>query len=59
MWGDEQYNSTNPLQEYIFDISATAKYVGGPTGPRDKQLNRTEVCPSNGDLCVVSPVLRD
>lgn len=55
-WGDEQYNSTNPLQEYILGISATAKYVGGPTGPEDKQLNRTSVCPDNGDLCVVRVV---
>jgi hypothetical protein len=58
MWGDEQYNSSNPLQEYILGISATAKYVGGPTGPEDKQLNRTNVCPDNGDLCVIR-VIKD
>jgi hypothetical protein len=33
------------------------KYVSGPTGPEDKQLNRTKVCPDNGDLCIVRTAL--
>ena len=57
-WGDQQYPFSDPRQKRILGISATAKFVGGPTGPQDKQLNRTLVCPSNGLLCVVSPVLR-
>ena len=59
MWGDLQYNSSDPRQEEILNIPATAKYVSGPTGPEDKQLNRTLVCPDNGDVCIVSPVLRN
>lgn len=59
MWGDKQYNDTDPRQELLFNISGTAKYSDGPTGPEDKQLNRTRVCPDNGDLCVISPILRD
>ncbi|MCJ1376081.1 hypothetical protein MMC20_007319 [Loxospora ochrophaea] len=57
-WGDEQYPLSDPRQKEILGISATAKYTGGPTGPEDKQLNRTEVCPNDGFACIVSPVLR-
>ena len=57
-WGDQQYPTSDPRQKEILGIALTAKYVGGPTGPEDKQLNRTQVCPSNGDACIVSPVLR-
>ena len=57
-WGDDQYPTSDPRQKEILGISLTAKYVGGPTGPEDKQLNRTLVCPDNGDACIVSPVLR-
>lgn len=57
-WGDQQYPFSDPRQKRILGISATAKFVGGPTGPLDKQLNRKFVCPDNGLLCVVSPVLR-
>ena len=57
-WGDQQYPLSDPRQKEILGISATAKYTGGPTGPEDKQLNRTQVCPDNGDACIVSPVLR-
>lgn len=54
-WGDAQYPDSDPRQKSIFDLAY--KYVGGPTGPEDKQLNRTEVCPDNGDACIVRPVL--
>ena len=57
-WGDQQYPNSDPRQKEILGISLTAKYTGGPTGPEDKQLNRTQVCPSNGIACIVSPVLR-
>lgn len=56
-WGDEQYPDSDPRQQTIFDISGLYKYTSGPTGPEDKQLNRTEVCPDNGDACIVRTVL--
>ncbi len=58
-WGDEQYpNSDKRQHEVIPGISATARYSGGPTGPEDKQLNRTKVCPtSRGYVCNVRDTL--
>ena len=56
-WGDEQYPTSDPRQMELFGISATAKYTSGPTGPEDKDLNRTSVCPDNGNPCGVLPVL--
>lgn len=53
-WGDEEYPDSDPRQHKIFDIDATARFAGGPTGPEDKQLNRTEVCPvAKGYVCDV------
>ena len=57
-WGDQQYPNSDPRQHKIFGIAATAKYTSGPTGPEDKQLNRTTVCPDDGFGCPVSPILR-
>ncbi len=55
-WGDEQYpNSDSRQHEIIHGISATARYTGGPTGPEDKQLNRTQVCPTE-EACIVRPL---
>ncbi|KAK3674348.1 hypothetical protein LTR78_005817 [Recurvomyces mirabilis] len=56
-WGDQQYPNSDPRQTTIFGISGTQKYQGGPTGPEDKQLNRTNVCPDNGDTCIVRTIL--
>jgi hypothetical protein len=56
-WGDEQYPDSDPRQETILGIDGLSKYVSGPTGPLDKQLNRTEVCPDNGNICIVRPIL--
>ncbi|KZF20450.1 hypothetical protein L228DRAFT_233066 [Xylona heveae TC161] len=53
-WGDQQYPDSDPRQREFFGF---AKYTSGPTGPADKQLNRTQVCPDNGYLCIVRPVL--
>ena len=49
-WGDNQLPSDDPRQTSVF---GEAEYTGGPTGPRDKQLNRVDVCPDNGNKCIV------
>ena len=56
-WGNEQLQSSDPLQNCFANISALCKYVGGPAGPIDKDLNRTQVCPDDGDLCIVRTIL--
>ncbi|KAF2195553.1 hypothetical protein K469DRAFT_544849 [Zopfia rhizophila CBS 207.26] len=43
-WGDEQYPDTDKRQQQLV---GNRKYVGGPTGPADKQLNRKNVWPEN------------
>ncbi|MCJ1368335.1 hypothetical protein MMC16_007477 [Acarospora aff. strigata] len=53
-WGDEQLPDSNPSQRNFF---GQRKYTGGPTGPQDKQLNRKDVCPDNGNPCIVRPFL--
>jgi hypothetical protein len=53
-WGDEEYPSSDSRQ---FKLFGQAKFVGGPTGPADKQLVREKVCPDNGILCIVRNVL--
>ena len=56
-WGDQQYPDSDPRQQGILDISGLFKYSSGPTGPEDKQLNRTKVCPADGDECILRPLL--
>lgn len=53
-WGDEAYPSSDKRQKELF---GQKKYVDGPTGPVEKQLNRERVCPENGILCIVRSVL--
>ena len=53
-WGDQQYPDSDPRQKELF---GQAKYQSGPTGPRDKQLNRTDVCPDNGNPCIKRVIL--
>ncbi|KAI9819243.1 MAG: hypothetical protein M1827_007399 [Pycnora praestabilis] len=53
-WGDQQYPSSDARQKEFF---GAYKYTGGPTGPEDKQLNRTNVCPDNGDACIIRSIL--
>ncbi|KAI9855209.1 MAG: hypothetical protein M1813_000504 [Trichoglossum hirsutum] len=54
-WGDERYPDSDPRQTNILGV--TWRYETGPTGPLDKDLNRTEVCPGNGNACSTSTAL--
>jgi hypothetical protein len=53
-WGDEEYPTSDKRQVKLF---GQAKYASGPTGPADKQLNRTNVCPENGNICILRRIL--
>lgn len=50
-WGDQQYPDSDARQPPPF--LGFRKFVSGPTGPGDKQLNRTRICPDNGILCIL------
>ncbi|KAK6580682.1 hypothetical protein PZA11_006918 [Diplocarpon coronariae] len=50
-WGDQQYPDKDPKQSPPF--FGFRKFVSGPTGPWDKELNRTNTCPDNGILCII------
>ncbi|KIY01533.1 uncharacterized protein Z520_03085 [Fonsecaea multimorphosa CBS 102226] len=52
-WGDNQLPDSTPGQ---VDVFGERKYVAGPTGPRDKDLGRTNVCP-DGQSCDVLSIL--
>ena len=53
-WGDQEYPTSDKRQVKVF---GQAKFVGGPTGPADKQLDRKNVCPENGKKCIVRTIL--
>jgi hypothetical protein len=53
-WGDQEYPAGDKRQ---FKLFGQARFVGGPTGPRNKQIQREKVCPDNGVLCIVRNVL--
>jgi hypothetical protein len=52
IWGDEELLSSDPRQHYDLGIELTAEWTGGPTGPKDKDINRANVCP-DGDSCTI------
>jgi hypothetical protein len=57
-WGDEQYPDSDPRQVNLLNLNITWKYESGPTGPLDKGLNRTDVCPNVvGTPCTTLSVL--
>lgn len=53
-WGDEEYQKGDKRQVKLF---GHAKFSGGPTGPANKQLDRKEVCPQNGNKCILRTIL--
>lgn len=52
--GNEGYVGSDDRQ---VDVFGQKKFVGGPKGPRDKGLERRDVCPDNGIQCVLRSVL--
>lgn len=53
-WGDEEYPDSDPRQ---VDVFGQPRYASGPTGPITKQLNRTNICPDNGILCIKRDII--
>lgn len=54
-WGDPQLPDG---QDGQIDLLGQRKYTAGPTGPRDKRLDREEVCNvDNGETCTVKKTL--
>jgi len=56
-WGDEQYPKSDPRQIDFLDLGVEFKYVGGPAGPLSKGLNRKDICPDTGDICILRTVI--
>ncbi len=54
-WGDQQYPDNDRRQKKFLSFR---KYGGGPTGPKDKRLNRKNVCPNDDKPCKVRTNLR-
>ncbi|KAJ9609041.1 Vacuolar protein sorting-associated protein 62 [Cladophialophora chaetospira] len=52
-WGDNQLPDSAKGQVNVF---GERKYEAGPTGPRDKDLGRANVCSGDG-TCIVKPIL--
>ncbi|KAK5104057.1 hypothetical protein LTS08_001941 [Lithohypha guttulata] len=53
-WGNAQLSDDDTRQQ---DFFGQKKYTGGPTGPRDKQINRDSVCGEFLPVCVVNILL--
>lgn len=55
-WGDDKIPEDDKRQDCTLGIDALCQYTAGPTGPQDKDLDRTNVCP-DGKNCPVYPIL--
>ncbi|RMZ75618.1 hypothetical protein DV738_g5389, partial [Chaetothyriales sp. CBS 135597] len=53
-WGDDELPLSNSNQVDFFGFR---KYTGGPTGPEDKNLNRSAVCQSSPCIVIEIPPL--
>jgi hypothetical protein len=56
IWGDPTLPQSDPRQHDFLGITLTDEWTGGPTGPDDKDLGRTNIC-LDETTCDVSPVL--
>ncbi|OCK74634.1 hypothetical protein K432DRAFT_363348 [Lepidopterella palustris CBS 459.81] len=56
-WGDKQYPDSDPREASNIFAGIEARYSDGPTGPIDKQLHRANVCPDNGNPCLIRETL--
>lgn len=56
-WGDEHYPDSDNRQEDLLGLGKVYKYADGPTGPKDKNLNRQNVCPDSVEDCKIRKVL--
>jgi hypothetical protein len=57
-WGDKQYPDSDPRQVNFLNLNITWRYESGPTGPLDKNLNRTDTCPEmSGTNCTTLSLL--
>ncbi|EPQ65382.1 BgtASP-20287 [Blumeria graminis f. sp. tritici] len=50
LWGNTDMPKDDPAQESLFGFP---KFVGGPSGPMDKRLNRINVCLNDDKSCKV------
>jgi len=54
MWGDQEYGDEVKGQESFHGFH---KWTGGPRGPKDKYLDRKDVCLANRPVCVIKKTL--
>src|SRR5580700_3943135 len=56
-WGDKQYPDSDPRQVNFLQANISWKYEDGPTGPLDKNLNRSGTCPDPSGVCTTLSAL--
>lgn len=50
-WGDKHYPDSDPRQLNFLNLGISWRYESEPIGPLDKDLDRKEVCPGDGNAC--------